>query len=287
MEIYYIDGQYVPSDQAFIPVNDLALLRGYGVFEFLRTHNGAPFLLTEHLIRLQESAHKIGLRFPWALDQMRSIVMNTLRKNNLQDATIRIVVTGGPSRDFITPEGAPRLIVIISPATALPESWYTNGIKVIVTPMERTVPGAKSINYLDATIALKKAREQGAAEAVYMDSSGCVKEGTTSNLFAFYGNRLITPGQNILSGITRQAILKIAEPLFAVDIREIPVEKLLAADEVFISGSNKGIVPVVRIDEAMVGNGTPGQNTRTLMQRFADYILQSTVQPTGNDSSNK
>lgn len=277
MGIYYIDGNYVPSEQAFIPVNDLALLRGYGVFDFLRTHNGSPFLLTEHLIRLQESARKIGLQFPWTLDEMRSIVMSTLRKNVYPDATIRIVVTGGPSRDFITPDGKPRLIVIVSPAAALPETWYTSGIKVIVTSLERTVPGAKSINYLDATIALKEARDQGAIEALYMDSSGYVKEGTTSNLFAFYANRLVTPGTNILSGITRKAILKIAEPLFAFDIREIPVNELLSADEVFISGSNKAIVPVIQIDDTVIGDGAPGKNTRILMQRFHDYIRQSTT----------
>ena len=189
MDTYYVDGKYVPADQAVIPVNDLALLRGYGVFDFLRTHDGSPFLLQEHLSRLKDSAQKIGLRFPWTLNEVAKIVMNTIQKNHYKDATVRILVTGGPSKDFITPDGQPRLIVIVSPVSGLPESWYLEGIKVIILPFERTNPGAKSINYLDATMALSKAKEQGAVEAIYMDSAGFIKEGTTSNLFAFYGRR--------------------------------------------------------------------------------------------------
>jgi branched-chain amino acid aminotransferase len=276
MDIYYVDGQYVPADQAVIPVNDLALLRGYGVFDFLRTHDGSPFLLQEHLSRLKDSAKKIGLNFPWTRKELTGIVNHTIQQNKYGNATIRIIVTGGPSRDFITPDGKPRLLVIVSPASALPEFWYTEGIKVITIAMERTIPGAKSINYLDATMALTKAREQGAVEAMYMDTAGFIKEGTTSNLFAFYQDCLVTPGKNILSGITRKVILKIAKPLFEIKIREIRQDSLYAADEIFISGSNKGIVPVVQVDDMVIGSGRPGQRTGILMQHLKDYIRAAT-----------
>ncbi len=279
MDIYYINGQYVPADQAVIPVNDLALFRGYGVFDFLRTHDGSPFLLQEHLSRLKHSAMEIGLRFPWTLSELKEIVMNTVAKNSYRNANVRIIVTGGPSRDFITPDGKPRLLVIVSPVSALPESWYSEGIKAIIIPIERSMPGAKSINYLDATMALKKAKQQGAVEAVYMDSSDFIKEGTTSNLFAFYKDCLVTPGKNILNGITRKVILKIAKPLFKVKINEIKKSKLYEADEIFITGSGKGLVPVIQVDDVMIGNGRPGERTKILMQQLKEYIRETTLSP--------
>jgi branched-chain amino acid aminotransferase len=275
MDIYYIDGQHVPANQAVVPVNDLALLRGYGVFDLLRTYDGIPFLLQEHLSRLKQSAQKIGLYFPWSQDELTKIVISTLKKNHHTDSNIRIFVTGGPSKDFITPEGKPRLLVLVSPVPALPKSWYSKGIKIIIIPLERIMPGAKSTNYLSATMALKKARQQNAVEAVYMDSSGMIKEGTTSNLFAFYNDKLVTPGEKILSGITRRVVLQIAKPLFKTKICEIKKKDLFTADEIFISGSNRGLVPVVQVEDTVIGNGKPGNNTKTLIHQLKKYIENS------------
>lgn len=271
MGIYYIDGEFVPADEAVIPVNDLAVLRGYGVFDFLRTYRGKPFFLKEHIERLKQSARQIDLDFPWSQSKLAAVVMQTLSRNNYSEANIRIVVTGGASPDFITPQGKPRLLVLVTPAQKLPVWWYENGVKIITTFTERFIPGAKSINYIPATIALKKARKQNAVEAVYIDRDGFVQEGTTSNLFAFIGDKLVTPGREILAGITRHVVLTLTEGMFDAEIRDIKKDELLKADEVFITGTNKGLVPVVQVDDTIIGDGKPGARTRQVMETLAEY----------------
>lgn len=266
MPIYYIDGQFVPSSKAVIPVDDLAILRGLGVFDLLRTYGGRPLFLDEHINRLINSAGKIGLELPWAHNEISEIILQTLEKNKLAEANIRMVVTGGSSPDFITPQGKPRLLVLVTPISQIPPQWYKNGVKIITRVIERSIPDAKSIDYIPAALALKKAKKVGAIEALYIDRDEYVLECTTSNIFLFIDGVLVTPGRAILSGITRKVILDLAEPIFPIQIRDISKTELYSADEVFITGTNKGLVPVVRVDEIAIGNGVPGEETKKLME---------------------
>ena len=272
METYYVDGQFVPASEALIPVDDLAIMRGFGVFDLLRTLNGKPLFLKEHINRLQASARQIGIQLPWATQKLIDIVMQTLQRNSFEESNIRIVVTGGSSQDFITPQGKPRLLVLVTRAPELPQWWYTEGVKIITFHSERSIPGAKSIAYVTATIALKQARNQNAIEAVYVDRNGCVREGTTSNLFAFYEGTLVTPDKDILNGITRKAVLELAAKTVCVDFRDLRLNELLTADEVFITGTNKMIVPVIRIDDSTIGDGRPGKQTLELMVALNERI---------------
>ncbi|MDJ0987300.1 MAG: aminotransferase class IV [Desulfobacterales bacterium] len=271
-QTYYVDGQFVDATEAVIPVDDLAIMRGYGVFDLLRTLNGRPLFLKEHIQRLEESARRIGIKLPWTQRQLVDIVINTLHRNSFQESNIRIVVTGGSSPDFITPQGKPRLLVLVTQAPMLPQEWYIDGVKIITFFSERSIPGAKSIDYVAATIALKQARDQGAIEAVYVDHNQYVLEGTTSNIFALINGSLVTPGKGILSGITRKAVLQLAAKTLTVEIRDLDLDELRSAEEVFITGTNKMIVPVVQVDKRTIGKGRPGQATRTLMHAFSKQI---------------
>ncbi len=277
MQTYYVDGQFVRASEAVIPVDDLAIMRGYGVFDLLRTLNGKPLFLKEHIQRLETSARRIGIALPWSQPELIDIVLDTLHRNAFQESNIRIVVTGGSSPDFITPQGNPRLLVLVTRAPRLPESWYTQGVKIITFCSERNIPGAKSIDYVAATIALKQARDQAAIEAVYVDRNGHVLEGTTSNIFALIGGELVTPGSGILSGITRQAVLGLATKILPVDVRDLNLDELKAADEVFITGTNKMIVPVVQVDQSLINGGRPGQTTQTLMRDLRKQIDEYTA----------
>ncbi|MGD8833958.1 MAG: aminotransferase class IV [Desulfobacteraceae bacterium] len=259
--IYYVDGNYVPADQAVIPVDDLAIVRGIGVFDLLRTYNGKPYFLKEHVQRLYHSALEINLDLPWSQEQICRIVQETLDRNTLDEANARIIVTGGSSSDFMIPKGNPRLLVLVTPLPKLPRWWQTKGVKVITIQDNRNFPGAKSIDYLPATIALRKAEKEDAIEALYLDNEGRVLEGTTSNYFVFINDKLVTPGRGILSGITRKVVLGISRAHFATEIRDVYIDELLSAQEVFITGTNKGLVPVIRIDDATIGNGRPGSRT--------------------------
>ncbi len=269
MSTYYIDGRFVSSEEASVPAHDLAVLRGYGVFDFLRTYGGRPFKLREHIARLAQSAALIGMdELPWSEEDIRAIVDETLARNAYPEANIRIVITGGDSPDFITPQERPRLLVLVTEAHPPPDSWYRDGAAIVTVDEERYLPAAKSINYIPAIIALKKARQAGAIEALYVDRYGRLLEGTTTNIFAFHGAQLLTPAEGILPGITRGVILELAVGLYDVCQREMTRADLLSADELFITASNKEVVPIVRVDDAIIGDGRPGPRTRDMMARF-------------------
>jgi branched-chain amino acid aminotransferase len=153
----------------------------------------------------------------------------------------------------------------------LPAEWYRDGVKIITFRTQRFIPDAKSINYIPATIAMQRARERDAVEAVYVDRRNRVLEGTTSNIFAKIGDELVTPGKGILMGITRQEILDLGRGITPVAVRDLDIKDLLAASEVFITGSNKGLVPVVRVDDHQIGGGRPGPLTKRLMALLSDH----------------
>jgi len=283
MKIYYVDGEFVPSDKAVIPVEDLAVIRGYGVCDIMRTYKGRPYFLDEHMDRLENSARKIGLSLPWTSVEIKEIVLATLSKNSgMDEANIRIVITGGSSPDFFSPNGNPRLIVMVTPIQKLPGSWYVKGIKVITHTQERAVPDAKVISYIPAALALKKAEKQNAVEAIYVNQKNEALECTTSNLFAFFNTTLVTPDQGILKGITRKLILSLGSRFFTIEERGLKLEELLQADEVFISGTNKGVVPVIQIDETIIANGKPGKKTQTIIQALDQHSMDFMKNP-GNE----
>jgi branched-chain amino acid aminotransferase len=209
------------------------------------------------------------------------LVMEALHRNSFKESNIRIVVTAGSSPDFLTPQEKPRLLILVTRAPALPGEWYTDGVKIITYFSERNIPGAKSIDYVPATIALRQARDHDAIEAVYVDRNGLVLEGTTSNLFTVFGDALVTPDRGILNGVTRRAVLSLAEKMGPVDLRDLNLDELLTADEVFITGTNKMIVPVIQVDETVIGDGRPGRITQKLMKalriRIDEHYKNQTV----------
>ena len=268
--ICYVNGQYLPVNEAVLPVQDLAVLRGYGVFDFLRTYYGRPFKLKEHLLRLQRSAQHIELKLPASLETIEAIVCETLSRNTLPEANIRVVVTGGVSRDGITPPQETGLIVIVTGVKEYPAECYNHGVKVVTVETERYIPGAKTINYIPAILAMNKAHAAGAIEALYVNRHGHILEGTTTNFFVIQGDQLITPVDDILPGVTRSVLLEVARPLIEVVERPITFADLDQADEAFISASNKEIMPVHHVNDQQIGSGTRGPKTQLIMEHFKE-----------------
>lgn len=273
----YVNGVFVPADQAALPMNDLGIVRGYGVFDLLRTYGHTPFRLREHLLRLQRSATTIGIALPWGLEELEQIVLETYARNAVADASIRIVVTGGPSRNLMTPQNKPSLVVMVQPIAPNPASYYTDGCKAISTRIERIMPTVKSLNYIGAIMAVGEAAKVNAVEAIYRDAHDHLTEGTRANFFVFKGDRLITPGEGILQGITRQVLLEMAPAAFEVVEAPIPYADLTGTDEAFLTSTTKEILPIVQIDDIRIGSGAVGPRTRRLMQLFTDYARSVSV----------
>lgn len=272
MDTYFIDGQYVDEDKCVLSVKDIIVLRGFGVFDFLITYNKRPFYLKEHVQRLETSAQKIGLKIKHSNQEICDIVEETIRRNTHHDeSNIRIVYTGGVSSDGVTPEGNGYLIVMVTPKHQLPDWWYSDGAKLVTAEIERFLPGAKSTNYLTAVWALERAHDMDAIESIYVDRNNRFLEGTTTNFFCFKENKLVTPKLDILPGITRSVLVDLVKGHFDLDVRDIQRDELPSMEEVFISASNKEIVPIIQVDDIVIGNGHPGTRTQKVMQLFREY----------------
>ncbi len=269
---WYIDGQWVHPDKATISINDVAVLRGYSVFESLRTYDRRPFHLDQHMIRLYRSARMIEMEIPWPGEQIAEIVREVITRNTYRHAAIRLLVTGGESEDGILPSGEPVLVVLITPLHERDMERFAKGCKLITTRLLRTSPEAKTANYIAAIRALKEAARRDATDALFVNEREHVLEATRSNFFIFRGDTLITPRRGILVGITRNVVLELARSKFPIEERPILLEELALADEAFITSSSKEITPVVQIDDHTIGNGKPGQRTYQLEQLFIEMV---------------
>jgi branched-chain amino acid aminotransferase len=270
--LWYVGGHWVHPHEAVISVNDIAVLRGYSVFESLRTYNRRPFHLDEHLKRLYRSAALIELDIPWAASVIADVIHETIARNSYKHAAIRLLVTGGESADGITPTGRPMLVVMITPLGERDMQRFARGIKLITTRLQREAPEAKTTNYMAAVRALKEAATLGAADALFVNNRGHVLEATRSNFFIFRGDTLVTPREGILYGITRGVVLELARGRFTIEERPVLLDELPLTEEAFITSSSREITPVVQIDDLVIGDGKPGARTYELEQRFIEMI---------------
>jgi branched-chain amino acid aminotransferase len=269
---WYRDGEWVHPNEATISIHDIAVLRGYSAFEALRTYDRRPFHLKEHLERLYRSAAVIDLEIPYTREEIADVVRELIARNAYRHASVRLLVTGGESEDGVIAVGRPRLIAMISPLGERDMQRFARGYFLITTRLQRESPEAKTSNYTAAVRALKQAARRGADDALFVSAQGHVQEATRSNFFIFRGDTLVTPREEILLGITRNVVLELARGRFPIEERPILLEELAQADEAFVTSSSKEIVPVVRIDEQVIGNGVPGPRTTELEQRFIEMV---------------
>ncbi len=269
---WYVGGRWVHPHEAVISINDIAVLRGYSAFEALRTYDRRPFHLDEHLKRLYRSAELIELKIPWPTTFIADVINETIGRTSYRHATIRLLVTGGESEDSITPTGQPTLVVMIAALGERDMQRFARGIKLITTRLRREAPEAKTTNYMAAVRALKEAARRDATDALFVNESGHVLEGTRSNFFIFRGDTLVTPREGVLYGITRNVVLELAHGRFTIDERPILLDELRLTEEAFTTSSSREITPAVQIDDLLIGNGKPGPRTYELEQRFIELI---------------
>lgn len=269
---WYIGGKWVHPQEATLSINDMAVLRGYSVFESLRTYDRRPFHLDEHLRRLYRSAELIELDIPYSPEEIAATIRQAIERNAYRHAALRLLVTGGESEDGMTPSGSPVLVVMITPLGERDMERFARGIRLITTRLQREAPEAKTTNYMAAVRALKEAARRDAADALFVNGQGHVLEATRSNFFLFRGDTLVTPREGVLYGVTRNVVLELARGRFPIEERPILLDELSRANEAFITSSSKEITPVVQIDDLPIGDGKPGRRTYELEQRFIEMV---------------
>lgn len=270
--IYYLNGKFVDKSKTNISVWDMGFLRSYGIVEFLITYNAIPFKLADHLTRLYKSAKIIDLYIGMSKSQLAKLVKQTLAKNNFPESSIWIIVTGGVGLTSMIPAPTPTIAILVDEYIAYPKKYFDNGIKIITYKANRMLVEAKSMVYTTAIIALKQAYKKKAIEALYV-KNGRVTECMTSNFFIIKKNELYTAkDQDVLSGVTRRIIFDICRNKLRIHKTDLSLKQVLTSDEAFLTASNKEVMPVVKIDDNIVGNGKVGVNTKKIIRWFSQYI---------------
>ena len=269
----YFNGEIRPFQKAGISLDDLGILRGYGVFDVMKTVNGKIFLFDVHIKRLKDSADYLGARLPMGKIKIKETIKKLISKNKIKQASIRIVLTGGRSVDAMHFDfKAPTFYILVSEFKPLSGELYESGIKLATVEHSRDAAEIKTTNYVEAVRVINKRQKKEKFFEILYISDGAILEAATSNFFVFIGDKLVTPKDNILKGITRNLVLKLAKKKFEVEERKLKTEELNLATESFIAATNKNIVPVVQVDDKKIGNGKPGKNTKKLMELFKEFM---------------
>ncbi|MDP8235445.1 MAG: branched-chain-amino-acid transaminase [Candidatus Erginobacter occultus] len=274
----YVNGKYCEKEDARISVFDHGLLYGDGVFEGIRVYAGKIFRLDEHLERLYESAKAIDLRVGQTITEMRDLVLEAVRRNGLADAYIRLLITRGVGDLGINPYtcGSSGLIIIVDKIVLYPPEMYDKGLAVITVATQRNLPEAvnpriKSLNYLNNILAKIEAINAGVEEAIMLNSFGLVSECAGDNIFAVRKGVILTPSisMGVLEGVTRNAVIEMAREK-GREVKQLVMTRhdLFIADECFLTGTAAEIVPVVKVDGRVIGDGKPGPITRDLTETY-------------------
>lgn len=280
--VIYLNGEFVSRNEAKISVYDHGFLYGDGIFEGIRIYNGNIFKCKEHLDRLYDSAKSIMLDIPLSYTEMEQALIETLRRNEMRNGYIRLVVSRGPGDLSLDPKRCPKawVIIIVEQLAIYPEKAYRSGLKSVSVSQRRNIPDAlnpkiKSLNYLNNILVKIQANLAGVGEAIMLNSQGYVAEGSSDNIFIVKKGVVYTPPTYVgaLEGITRAAIMELCGKL-GLPLREEPftLHDVYVADEVFFTGTAAEVIAVREVDGRTIGSGQAGPVTLKLLGEFRQLV---------------
>jgi D-alanine transaminase/branched-chain amino acid aminotransferase len=257
----------VEYENAHVHISDLGLQRGYGVFEYYHVYDNRPFWEEEYLTRLYQSARLINLEIPFSIQEIQSFVAQLIAANNLTTSSIRIVITGGYSEDGYTPSKS-NLIITNTSVNIAPTHYHLCGAVLLIQAHKREIPKAKTTNYLQSVSLIAKMKQDKAVDVLYHDNS-LVREASRCNIFTIKEGIISTPSSEILEGVTRKVLINsLANLGIHVITKDISLDELHNADEVFITSTSKRIMPIIKIGDLIVGDGNVGKYTQEISSVF-------------------
>ncbi len=274
------NGELRKTSEPVLMVNDLGLLRGYGVFDFFPIRQSIPLYFEDYWNRFQNSAGQMRLPFEWELGSFSEQLEDLIQQNQVEDGYCRLLLTGGYSSNGFYPDHSPNFIVTTQGAIHYPPSSFDKGIKLLSIEYTREYPTIKSINYTTVLLARDRLREEEAEDVLYY-SHESVTESSRSNFFIIDRNGVLkTPGRDILAGITRSKVLEVAKEIMDVEIADIPLDEVRNAQSAFITSTTKGIMPVTHIDSFAINDGVidpaVGKLQQLLLTKEKQYIRDKT-----------
>jgi D-alanine transaminase/branched-chain amino acid aminotransferase len=269
----WVNDSLIPSDEANLNIADLAVQRGYGIFDFFKTIDGKPVFLEDHLDRLYRSAVLMRLELKQSRDEIRDKIIRLIENNNLKDSGIKMILTGGFSPDGFN-IAEPNLI-ISQQAFEIPRTMSEKGISILTHEYQRQFSNAKTLDYLQAIWLQPILKEKKADDVLYY-SDGLIRECPRANIFVVTKDqKVLTPESGMLKGVTRKHLLEISGARYVTEARDVSVEELRNASEVFITSTTKNILPVVQVDGYVIGDGNPGEVSRALAKEYNRIIYGS------------
>lgn len=279
----YLNGEIMPEAEAKVSITDRGWLYGDGIFETLRTYGSRVFKLDEHLARLRHSAALVGIDVPLTGPELASVIEELLeREAPVKDLAIRVSVSRGAGGTGLWPREPiePTLVVYLRDLPEYPDTVFSRGWKMITAQTRRNSPQSidpqiKSANFLNNILAKREAVAAGVDEALMLNLDGHVAESTVSNVFIISSETLITPpaSAGILPGITRELIMDLADRSeFTVKEELFTLEAVYDADEMFLTLTSAGLIPIVALDDRQIGTGEPGPVVRRLRELYRDHI---------------
>jgi branched-chain amino acid aminotransferase len=269
----YLNGEIVPAERAAISPLDIGLLRGYAVFDLLRTVGGRPFLLAEHLERLRASAAELDLSVPATDDEIASAIDELLARNEHAEATVRLVLTGGVSPDGMRFDPAnPTFFMLTHDLHELPAEIYETGGKLLTHLHRREVPEAKTTNYITMLQNRSRLGDEGALDLLYHDGERFT-EAASASVYFVRGRTILAPKDSVLRGTIGSYVLELARDRFDVVACDIALDQAFEADEAFLTSTTRGVVPIVALDDRPVGDGSVGPVVRELMALYRESVF--------------
>jgi len=280
--VTYVNGTFVPKEEAKVSVYDHGYLYGDGIFEGMRAYEGRIFRLEQHLDRLFESARYLMLEIPLSRDELRAAILETVRRCGLRDAYIRPVISRGVGDLGLDPRKCRRatVVIIVDTIQLYPKEAYERGLRAITATTRKVRPDAlspqaKTLNYLNNIMARLEANQAGVEEAIMLTADGYVCECSADNLFIVRAGAVWTPPAylGILKGITRGAIIELAAKI-GVPLAEqvFTLHDVYTADECFLSGTGAELGPVVEVDARPIGTGRPGPLSARFLRAFRELV---------------
>ena len=280
--VFYLDGAFLAADQARVSVLDRGFVFGDAVYEVLRVQNGRPFRTGDHYARMTRGLDFLRIRPPFSPEEYQALCSELIARNGVQQGLIYLQVTRGVvERTHLIPEGLTPTVMGFARGVDLPKGRdLPDGASAVMTPDLRWQRcDIKTTMLLPNSLAKQLAHEAGAFEAILVSPDGVVREGSSTNVFAVRGGVAYTHPTDchILPGITRQVVLQLASEAGIPTTEEaVTGSELVAAEEVFVTGTASDVCPIVRVDDARIGQGTTGPVTRKLMEIFAERLEDET-----------
>lgn len=278
----FINGEYLEKDKALIPVYDLGLLRGFGVFDFFRVWDGIPVFAEDHIARLQQSLRITGLNTGLRDDEWMDMFSQMISINKADRAGFRVVVTGGFSEDGYTVPSNKNIYLILHHLPDNDPAQYDNGVSLLTSSYQRDIPTAKTTIYIQSMHLQPQLKNSGAFEVLY-HWKGEITECSRCNIFFIDNDNIIhTPKNGMLKGVTRKQIITLASGAgIEVREREINIEEIPSMSGAFLTATTKGALPVVKIDGVSIGDGTVhplAKKMQSLFQNHVDNYLEKALQ---------